>query len=170
VRLEGQWIDMCGVGVTSAAEPESTGASTSSATEWPTFALRCLRRPPLAQVGQAASRQPLTGRAVPTPGQHWRSRFDAVGRACPSSIAEGRRDLRRHRLPSNGLQGQCHHVVMPQYRCVQQGSVVAFALPFIAGSQARESRGAARWVSVHLKRRVHRAHRAPGKARHAVCS
>ncbi len=30
-----------------------------------------------------------------TPGQHWRSRFDAVGRAWPSSMAEGRSDLRR---------------------------------------------------------------------------
>ncbi len=42
----GQWIDMCGVGVTSAAEPESNGATTSSATEWPTFALPPLRVPP----------------------------------------------------------------------------------------------------------------------------
>jgi hypothetical protein len=48
---------MCGVGVTSAAEPESSGATTSSATEWPTFALRCTGPTKPKRASQLASRQ-----------------------------------------------------------------------------------------------------------------
>jgi hypothetical protein len=85
---------MCGVGVTSAAEPESTGATTSGATEWPTFALRYGSHQAQAGQCQSASRQtsdsdaqcrPLGstgGVALMRSAERGRARLRRVGATC----------------------------------------------------------------------------------------